>query len=320
MDERIPCRVYLFTVAVLLLIATVHASSLIAAPAEPKAVVEKESAENEAIAERDAKHRLDLIPLPVDSVRSETRPSGIGDRLSDPAYEFFGTRNVHATAFWTTSKSQRQMLDFLRRHPPGGARVGTESSGSGGPTIEFGWGHAPRGVWFASVLVSVAKRSGGGSALRADATDQWELPRSPAAHIPGRPRFLFIRVRPTGEGIPIHEEGHEPRRPVPRFNSTERHGLIASLVRLVEREPAYQITELPSCGPPPVGEVDLIELVFMDHRGGNVLATASRKSWGGPCDPLTLRPRGAKTFALNSGDSVIERAQGLVDAATRRKG
>lgn len=164
------------------------------------------------------------------------------------------------------------------------------------------------------------KRAGGGSALRADVTDQWELPRSPAARIPGRPRFLVVRVRPTGEGIPIPEEGQpEPPRPVPRFNSTERQSLIANLVRLVEREPAYQITELPSCGPPAIGEVDLIELVFMNHRGGSVLATVSRKSSGGPCDPLLLHPRGAATFALDLGYKVMKRAQGLVGTATPRK-
>lgn len=293
MDGRIPGRAPLCAAAVLLLLAAVQAPSLLAAPMSPKAVVERESARNKAVAERDANHRLDLIPLPADAVRSPARPSGIGERLGGPAYEFFGTRNVHATAFWTTDKSQGQMLGFLRHHPPRGARVETETFGSGGPAVEFGWRHAPQGVWHASVLVGVAKRSGGGSALRADVTDQWELPRSPAARIPGRPRFLAVRVRPTGEGIPIPEEGQpEPPPPVPRFNSTERQSLIASLVRLVEREPAYQPTELPSCGPPAIGEVDLIELVFMDHRGGSVLATVSRKSAVGPCDPMLLHPRG----------------------------
>ena len=304
--------------AVLLLLAAVQASSLLAAPMSPKAVVEQESARNKALAARDASHRLNLIPLPADAVRSPIRPSGIGERLSEPAWEFFGTRNVNATAFWTTEKSQGQMLNFLRHHPPRGARVESESFGSGGPAVEFRWRHAPRGVWYASVLVGVAKRAGGGSALRADVTDQWELPRSPAARIPGRPRFLAVRVKPTEEIVP--EEGEpEPPRPVRRFNSTERQSLIASLVRLVEREPAYQITEPPSCGPPAIGEVDLIELVFMDHRGGSVLATVSRKSAVGPCDPMLLHPRGAGTYSLDFGYPVMKRAQGLVNAATPRK-
>ncbi len=156
--------------------------------------------------------------------------------------------------------------------------------------------------------------------LRADVTDQWELPRSPAARIPGRPGFLAVRVKPTEEVVPVLEEGEpEPPRPVPRFNSTERQPLIASLVRLVEREPAYQITELPSCGPPAFGEVDLIELVFMDHRGGSVLATVSRKSAVGPCDPLLLHPQGTGTYALDFGYTVMKRAQGLVDTAAPRR-
>jgi hypothetical protein len=117
----------------------------------------------------------------------------------------------------------------------------------------------------------------------------------------------------------IPEEGQpEPPPPVKRFNSTERQLLIASLVRLVEREPAYQVTELPSCGPPPFGEVDLIELVFMDHRGGRVLATVSRKSPGGPCNPLLFHRLGVGTFPLDFGYRVFRRAQRLVDAAIPR--
>jgi hypothetical protein len=317
-DGRTSGRAPLFAIAVLLVFAAMQASSL-AAPMGPKAVVERKSARNEAVAERDAHHRLDLIPLPTGAVRSQVRPSGIGKRLRGPAFSFFGTRNVHATTFWTTDKSRAQMIDFLRNHAPRGARVETESFGSGGPAVEFGWRNAPRGVWYTSVVVGVAKRLGGGSALRADVTDQWELPRSPAARIPGHPRFLAVRIKPTGEGLAVPEEGQpEPPRPVPRFNSTERQSLIAGLVRLVEREPAYQITELPSCGPPPVGEVDLIELTFMDHRGGTVLATVSRKSSGGPCDALLLHPRGAGTYALDFGYAVMKRAQGLVDAGTPR--
>ena len=319
-DGRIPGRTSLYAAVILLLLAAAQASSLFAAPMSPKAVVARESARNKALAEHDATHRLDLIPLPADVVRSPTRPSGIGERLSGPAYDFFGTRYVNATAFWTTDKSQAQVLDFLREHPPRGAQVATESSGSGGPAIEFSWTHPPRGVWSASVLVGVVKRSGGGSALRADVTDQWELPRSPAARIPGHLRFLVVRVKPIEEGIPISEEGQpEPPPRVPRFNSTVRQSLIASLVRLVEREPAYQITELPSCGPPAIGEVDLIELVFMDHRDGRVLATVSRKSSGGPCDPLLLHPRGAGTYPLDFGYRVMERVGGLIDTATPRK-
>jgi hypothetical protein len=123
----------------------VQASSLLAGPRAPEAIVEQESARNKAVAESDARHRLDLIRLPADAVRSRARPGGIGERLRGPAYQFFGTRNVHATTFWTTGESRSQMLDFLRHHPPRGARVKSESSGSSGPSVEFGWRHAPEG-------------------------------------------------------------------------------------------------------------------------------------------------------------------------------
>lgn len=138
MDGRVSGRAPFCVVAVLLLLAAVQASPLLAAPMSPKAVVERGSARNEAAAERDASRWLDLIPLPADAVQSPIRPSGIGERLRGPAYEFFGARNVHATAFWTTDKSQSQMVDFLRSHPPRGARVETESFGSGGPAVESG--------------------------------------------------------------------------------------------------------------------------------------------------------------------------------------
>jgi hypothetical protein len=310
----------LLLLAGLLLLAAVTASSLLAAGASPEEVVARETARNEAAAERDAARRPDLIRLPPGAVSSPTRPSGVGERLAESPYTLGGETNVNFVAYWTAPESQQQVFRFLRAHPPRGARPESESFGSGGPSIEFDWRRAPKGVWFASVVVTVVKRAGGGSALRADVTDSWEIPRSPAARIPGRPHFLLVHVKPIRQAIFIPEEEGEEEPPpaVPRFNSSGDQALIASVVRLVEREPANQITGFISCGPPGFEEDDLIELLFMDHRGGRVLATVSRETGGGPCDVLRLHPRGGKTYGLGYGYPVAKRVEGLVEAARPR--
>lgn len=307
--------------AILISFALAASGSLAAATSKtPAEVVAAESASNMATAENDLGHRLGMIRLPAGAVATPGRPSGVGEHLSGPSVEPGGGRFVHSFAFWTLPEPQRQVLDFLRHHPPSGARVGSEFSGSGGPGVEFDWRHPPEGIWDVSVILTVVKRTGGGSAVRADAWDWWELPRSPAARIAGQPHYLVLRVMPTGEGIPLPvEEGEpEPPPPVPRFNSTARRSVIATVLRLVERQPAYQITSLPSCGPPAVGETDLIELVFKDRRGGKVLATVSQNSPIGPCDPLMLHPAGGGRYALEFGWNVLQRVHGLIQSAKPR--
>ncbi|MGH2936926.1 MAG: hypothetical protein ACRDPE_02270 [Solirubrobacterales bacterium] len=76
-----------------------------------------------------------------------------------------GGRFVTATDYWSSPYGPGRVLVYLRNHPPRGAQAETEGSGSGGPSIEFDWPHVPKGVWSASVILTMVK-SRGGSTIR----------------------------------------------------------------------------------------------------------------------------------------------------------
>lgn len=309
------------TLAALLVAALVVCGFAAAAAESPHAVVARLSARNKARAERDAGRRLTLVRLPPGAVASPTVPSGGNPELDGVGLEPTGGRFVARHAFWTAPESRPQVLAYMRHHLAPGARLGARFYGSGGAGFEIDWRNLPAGVWSATTFVRVVARLGGGSAIRADAWDWWELPRSPAARIPAGAGFLALRIEPTGEGIPLPLKPGEVEPPpaVPRFSSTEHGPLVAGLVRLIDRQPADQTTVLPSCGPDDVGSESFeVELIFMAHRGGRVLATASQQRPIGPCDPLILRLRNGGTYALESGWDVLRRLRGLIAAAQPR--
>jgi hypothetical protein len=305
-----------------LLIAASAVASALAAPHGSAAVVARQSARNKATARRDAKRRLRQIGLPAGSRAAAGVPSGVrGSQLRGPAATPAGGRFVTAHAFWTAPGEPRQVLRFLRRHPPKGAELGSEIGGSAGTGLEFEWRHPPRGIWSSFVIVTVVGRAGGGSAVRADAWDWWELPRSPASVIPPGAGFLALTVTPSREFAIETQPGEPsplPPLPLPRFAATANRSFVAGLVRLINRQPAYQTTTLPSCGPGSIETTHEFELTIRDHRGGKILATLRQHDPIGPCNPLLLKV-GGKAEALSLGYEVLRRIHGLIHAAKPRR-
>jgi hypothetical protein len=280
-------------------------------------VVAKESARNKAIAKRDSERRLRTLRLPPGSARSQGRPGGVGDRLGSPPATPAGIRFVTSHGFWTVPGDPRRVLGWLRHHAPPGAELRSEYGGSGGRALEFNWDRSPAGVWNASAIITVVARSTGGSAVRADVFDWWELPRSPAARIPAGTHYLGLRVSP-GEGS--YTEGEEDTR-APRFASTEEGRLIARVVRLINRQPAYQYTTLPSCGPEGLAsESHLFTLTFRASRHGRVLARASQERPEGPCDALSLQVGRRGAFQLFGGWQMLRAVRGLIQRAVPERG
>jgi hypothetical protein len=276
-------------------------------------IVAKQSARNRSIAERDSERRLRLIRLPPGAAPSQSRPSGVGQLLREAPGIPSGTRLVTSHAFWTTPGSPHQALAWLRHHRQPGAKLESESKGSAGTTLHFYWSHAPAGVLSASVLVTVVPRSAGGSAIRADVFDGWELPRSPAARIPTGSRYLgLVATEETGG---LHIVGQESARK-PRFISTEDGPLIARLVRLINRERAYQYINLPSCGPEGLpSESHLFKLTFKTSRHGRTLGRVSQEVPIGICDALRLQVGSGKTYPLEGGWKVLREVRSLIRSA-----
>jgi hypothetical protein len=277
----------------------------------PAEVVATKSARNKSIAKRDSERRLQLLRLPPGAIASQDRPSGVGDLLRSPVGIPAGIRFVSSYGFWEVPGNPRHVLEWLRHHPPPGADLESESRGSFGRGLGFDWNHSPVGVWDTSVTITAVSRSSGGTAVRADVFGWWELPRSPAARIPHGSRYLSLRVSP---GTGLHSKDEKDREP--RFISTAHRPLIARLVRLINREPAYQYTVLPSCGPEALAaESHLFTLTFKVSRRGPALAQVSQETPEGPCDALQLKLGQGKTYPLFGGWQVLRAARSLIQSA-----
>lgn len=265
--------------------------------------VAKQAARNRELARQDAERRLNLIALPPGAVPSRLRPSGIGGRLSEPAAIPGGTRHVSAHRFWTVPGEPRWAFAWLRHHPPRDSSVQQNF---------IYWGHGPPGTLGATGIVAAAPRFGGGTVVRADVFDSWELPRDLTKRVPRGARYLSLEMAPGMAGSRTEGETVPPVRRI----STGRLPLVAALVRLINRQPAFQLFDQPSCGPAvPASEFRLIIFRFMDRPGGKLLAEVSQEVPIGICAPLVLRMAGGKPYALEGGQNVVRRAQDLIRRA-----
>jgi hypothetical protein len=269
-------------------------------------IVASRSAANRAVARHEARRRLALFDALPGAVVRRHRPTGIGGRLRGQGPIPGDSRQVHEFRFLTVPGRPEHVYRWLRRHPPRGSAA-RENEG------EFiYWEHGPPGTLGATAVVRTAPRGGGGTAVRVDIYESWELPRSPAALIPPRSRFVFLRISPSGD----FQLGEKPR-PTRRIGTTEPR-LIASLARLVDRTPAFQLFRPPSCGPDP-GRTHLFEFYFKTGRNGRTLARASQEAPSGLCASLRLAiGQGRHPFALEGGGKLLRRAHDLIRQAQPR--
>jgi hypothetical protein len=250
---------------------------------------------------------------------SQGRPAGVGKLLRGPGATPGGYRYVTAHRFWTEPHGPRAVLSWLRHRPPAGTAVEGGLGGNVGTTLEFETPPGPPGSGDTGGLIFVTpvRRAGGGSVVRADVFQGWEYPRSPRERIPSGSRFLRLVVAPGPGGLhEVREDGEGEKPRPPRSISTRDPELIARLVRIVNRQPADQEFELPSCGPEGLAsEYHLFTLVFKKSRGGSVVARVSQEKPIGLCSPLELRvgPRGS--YALEGGWNVLRAARVLIRRA-----
>jgi hypothetical protein len=307
----------LFIAAALLASSIAGATGTAAAgPSAPaRTSVAERAARNRARAEHAAERRVALIDLPPGARVSRRRPSGVGARLNEAAAIPGGHRYATAHRFWTVPRSAQRVFAWLRAHRPPRTKAGRDEIRSGGGrSLEFELLPGPphSGDLGGILFVTVVNRSSGGSAVRADAFEDWNLPRPFRARIPNGSRFLSLRGEAGSGGS--HAKG-EPI-PLTRFASTQNRSLIAKLVRIVNRQPADQETDLPSCGPEGRGsEYHLITLIFKASRHGRALARVIEEIPIGLCDPLLLKLGRHETYALEGGWNVLRAAHGLIRRA-----
>lgn len=267
-------------------------------------IVAHKSEMNRQIAKRDAERRLGLISLPPGAVSSDGRPSGIGNRLSEPGAIPGGVRRVSAHRFWTVPGTPRRVYAWLADHPPRGSSAEQNYAGA------IFWEHGPPGTLGATAFFTAVRSPEGNVAVRADVFTGWELPRNPAVRVPSSARYLSLEV------VPDSEASYEGAVPPVRRTSTQRQSFITALVRLVNRQPAFQLFNQPSCGGLVLGSKsrDVI-LQFKDRPHGKVLAQVSQRTPTGICDPLGLKIPGHKPYSLEGGRKLIHRVHDLIRRA-----
>jgi hypothetical protein len=289
--------------------ARVSPSRARVSPSRAHEIVVEKSAANRAVARRDARRRLALFDSLPGAVPHRRRPSGIDGTLRAQGPIPGDSRQVHAFGFITVPGSPRSVHRWLRRHPPRGSAAWENES-----DLIF-WEHGPRGTRGATAVVRAVPRAGGGSVVRIDIYDSWELPRSPAARIPAGAHYVSLTISPSG-GIVI---GEKPR-PTRRTGTTESR-LIASLERIVDTAPAFQLYRAPSCGPETFGKSHDFEFVFKTRPRGRTLARVSQEAPIGLCDALELAVgRQRRPFTLEGGGTLLGRAHGLIRRARPRAG
>jgi hypothetical protein len=286
------------------------AASVARAPvsaAQAHEIVAEGSARNQARAQRSAERRLRSIELPPGAETSPARPTGVGELLREAAAIPGGRPHMTTHRFWTVPRPAHGVLAWLRRHAPPLTKQVGEIGGTSGRSLELET--LPGAGGTAGLLfITVVPRSTGGSAVRADAFEEWEIPRSPLERIPAGSRFLRLSVSPGSEGFDPAGEVGPPMRTI----AIEDRSLVAKLVRIVNRQPAFQLVGPVSCGPVPGPgwEFHLTTLVFKTSRHGRVLAQISQKTPIGICDPLQLQVGGRRSYALEGGWNVLRAVRG----------
>jgi hypothetical protein len=275
-------------------------------PRGAREVVVERSAANRAVARHDARRRLALFDALPGAVPHRQRPSGIGDLLRGTGPIPGDSRHVHEVRFLTVSGSPRDVHEWLRLHPPRGSGA-RENEG------EFiYWEHGPPGTRGATAVVRAVPRAGGGSVVRVDFYESWELPRSPAARVPTGSNYVFLRISPSG----VFVVGEKPR-PTRHIATTEPR-LIASLARIVDHAPAFQLFRPPSCGPEP-GRTHRFEFFFRADRTGPTLARVSQEAPIGLCSSLELAiGQQRRLYTLEDGGKLLRVAHHLIRRARPR--
>lgn len=269
-------------------------------------------AQNEQIAEDDSAARLALLRLPPGAIETEGPPAGTRHWLAGPFYESDRERFLNSHAFWEVPRGRTWTLRWLRHHPPLGTRLEWESSVGHSTKLEFDWLRGlPEGVWASSVATAVVSRPTGGTALRADVSDQWLWPRGPGQTIPAGTRSLELEVDPH-PGL-VERDAHLR----PRFASTHDRRLIDAVVERLEELPAPQFVG-PSCGAPELDRSHLITLTLRSGSRGRALARISQQTPTGPCQSLVVRRPGRAPYALTEGWTVLTKLRELMHHARAR--
>jgi hypothetical protein len=246
------------------------------------------------LAERDVAERLAAAPLPPGTERVDSLPKSLD--LDGPGQEPATPNLVDRGAQYVSSLSPTKALAWFEAHPPtdsartGGGTTATFGGGVVEQEVEDSWPDLPA-VRERKLLVAVAGRPGGGSAIRLDAQAVWAKPHPTAARIPAGVHLVELEYRYAGrEEALVRVAGPAE---------------IAKFVGWVDGAEAAQPGKR-ECPRSPARPHELI-ITFRTAPGSHILARAAQNVPTG-CQPLLLMVKGQKATALEPNPALTRRA------------
>lgn len=254
------------------------------------------TASNERAARHDAPRLLAALAVPPGASPASGDPSRskvLGASPSRPATP--ALFDVHA--FWRVPGDPQAALNWIQSHPPSPnhdttgrtlTRTGAESAWDG-----YSFSPIPGVLSSRAVIVSAARATGGGTALRADAQVMWVVTRPAWERIPAGIREVTITA-------------HRPGKPASAAITVTVGNRVRRIVALVDALPADQPGAV-AC-PNDVGPE--VQVAFRHTPGAAPLVSVTADGSG--CGGVTFRLRGRRGPPLAGGPGLIRRLSSLL--------
>jgi hypothetical protein len=210
---------------------------------------------------------------------------------------------VDVHEFWRVPGDPQAALAWIQAHPPAGSNrdMSGESLGSGGEISRWdGYSFAAVAAVLSDrlVLVSAARATGGGTALRADAQVIWVTRRPAWEHLPGGLKVVTLTVR-------------RPGKPASAPRMVTGASMVHKIVALVDALAVVQ----PGAVACPADVGPLVKLSFRRARSLPPVATAIVDGSG--CGGVRFRLRGRSGPTLAGGPRLIRQLSSLLRISFR---
>ena len=151
---------------------------------------------NRAVARTEASRLLSLIELPAGTTSSQSEPAGDQSALAQPGWNSATPNLVDAWGWWTTALKPEDVLAYVEKHLPAGAKLeGSENGSSGVAGEAFSFGSIPGVLSDRVISITVVPLAGKGTGVRTDGEAIWLTPRPAWEQIPSTVRSITFTAQ-----------------------------------------------------------------------------------------------------------------------------
>lgn len=191
------------------------------------------SAANRTAARRDADSRLAKVVLPPGATRLTSEPSGDNGYLKPQPVLEGDMANVVASQWWQVPATPSEVTEFVKAHPPAGARqsgTSTTQNGNGASavSVSFRWPPVPGVLGDRMLTLTATMLRSGDSGVLLESQSDWVVLRASSERIPAAVRRIQVTSAVLGRRVPSIA-----------FSVTRRSWIRATL-RLINSMPVAQ--------------------------------------------------------------------------------